>query len=258
MFRVTAALTGSFLLATPALAMPLTEWGTTAQASTADCISSCTNVDFGPPSGGPMQSSAATSLTDTKGSAAAAAALDPGSGIATPLLRAEAFSKSSLGSAFGTAFGVEGYTNTSGSVQSYTLNILLEAFVGDLGAGDGKVTADVIAWRTANFFFSSDRATLLFEASATIVDEAQLLVDLSEIPSANGSVSFTLDPGESVYVWARLKADARRDMSFADAFSTLTTSFTDPTGLAAASLPEPGPLALLAGAALGLAGGRRR
>jgi len=258
MIRTIAALAGSLVLTAPAWAVPLTEWGTTAQVSTANCPSFCTNVAFGPASGGALQSSAATSISDTKGSAAAAAALDPASGIQTPLLRAEAFSGGGLGSAFGTAFGVEGYTNTSGTPRSYTLNILLDGLVGDLGTGNGKLTADLIAWQVTNFFFSSDRATLLFEAGATILDETQLLIDLSATTSASGSISFTLAPGESVYVWALLEADARRDLSSADAFSTLTTSFSDPTGLVAASLPEPNALALLGCAAWVLTRERRR
>ncbi len=75
-----------------------------------------------------------------------------------------------------------------------------------------------------------------------------LVIDDDETLETEGSFTFTLDPGESVYVWAYMRAEAERDASYADAFGTLTFDFADDTGLAAAStVPSPGTAALLAG-----------
>ena len=75
-----------------------------------------------------------------------------------------------------------------------------------------------------------------------------LVIDDDETLETEGSFTFTLDPGESVYVWAYMRAEAERDESYADAFGTLTFDFADETGLAAAStVPSPGTAALLAG-----------
>ena len=69
-----------------------------------------------------------------------------------------------------------------------------------------------------------------------------------------GTLSFTLEPGEQIYLYALMDVEAEREMSFADAFSTLQAGFQDSTGLVAASqVPEPATGTLLGLGLLGMA-----
>lgn len=244
--------------------LPLTEWGTTTRTSTAECPSFCTNFDFGPATGGYNQASAPTSsIADAKGSAAAEASLDPGAGLALPVLRAEASSQSaSLGSAFGTAFAVEGYTYDGSGSGDFTLDITLTGTVSDATPADGdtSIEATVYLFREENFAFVQDIPTLIFEYGAVEIDSQVLSIAGNETDAVrSGSLSFSLAPGESVYLWTQLRAEAERDLSFADAFSTLTHGFRDATGLSSASnVPEPATAVLLGTAVAGLAAARRR
>lgn len=260
MTRSTAAVLAALTLL-PMSAEALSEWGATATTSAANCPSFCTSFVFGASTGGPNENAAFSSVSDARGNAMASAALDEGSGISTPLLQAEAYSSSaSVGSAFGTAFAVEGYTYLGGGTGEFTLDITLDGSVSDPTPADGDtdIVAEVYLFAEENFAFFSDIGTLVFEFGATVIDDTTLV--LTSDGSLSSSVSISLAPGESFYLWARLRASAERDLSFADAFSTLTTSFEDATGLVAASVPEPSSLLLGFGvfAALGLSRPRRR
>ncbi len=262
-FSLAVALLLILGLGSSASAVPLTEWGTTATTSTADCPSFCTNFTFGTSTGGFQQTTAGSTVSTVRGNAAAEASLDPSAGLAVPLLKAEAYSASAgLGSAFATAYAAEGYTYLGGGTGNFTLDITLSGSVSDPTPADGdtSITATVYVFQEENFFFGFDIATLIFEAGATEIDSTTLSISGNETGGVrNGSVSFSLAPGESVYLWTQLRAEAERDLSFADAFSTLTTSFQDGTGLSAAStIPEPTTALLLGVGLLGLGARRRR
>src|SRR4029453_4298750 len=76
-----------------------------------------------------------------------------------------------------------------------------------------------------------------------------------------GPLVFTLEPGDTFYVWATLFATAdSRDAtpSSADAFHTLTMQFDDASGLVPATVPEPGEATAMAWALVVLGALARR
>ena len=270
-------------------AVPLDDWATGATTAVYDCTGvsalfcpfTPVSVINGPEGGGVMQSSASSTI-DTNpplGHAQAYAELNPATGVAIPVLKAESFSDSEDGGAAASAFAVEAYTNTSGSTQSYDLDFLLDAVMVkdettplDLGttvvAGGFVVKAD-----SGLYSFSSDFETVIDNLSFPSVITLELIATDLLIALPNGgvpqnlqdTVNFDLADGESAYVLAFLTAQAMRDLSSADAFSTLTVEFQDPIGLVSASnsgsteVPEPGSLGLMAlGAILTLAARRSR
>ncbi|NIP19320.1 MAG: PEP-CTERM sorting domain-containing protein, partial [Xanthomonadales bacterium] len=106
-----------------------------------------------------------------------------------------------------------------------------------------------------NFSFSQDSGTMLFESTSQLWPGFESFANNLgpdgfdiDIKNFTGSVSeqrsfdFTVDPGDSFYVWARLVTTADNP-GVADAFTTLTASFTNVDGLSPAAVPEPGYLA---------------
>ena len=234
----------------------LTQWGTTASARTASCPSFCTSFAFGPSDGGQEEASASTNFSDSRGDAAGAAMLDASSGISLPTLRAQAFvTGSGTSSAFGSALGVEGYTYNGASARTFDLDIMLTGTVFDPTPADGdtSIDASVSVFGASFFEFGFDYASLVFEFGVTDLGTSDLTL-LNGNTSASDTLTFTVQPGQSFFIQTTLGASAERDMSSADAFSTLSLAFQDANGLTAASgtvVPEPGTAILFA---LGLAG----
>jgi len=247
------------LLSIAAHATPLDEWGTEVTVSTANCPSFCTDFTFGPASGGQGQATANSTQDDGRGRAKGFVSMDPATGLEMPLLKAEAYSYTSQGSGFSTVFATEGYTYTGSGSKQFNLDITLTASVHDPTTPndlDTFVSAKIYVFEAADFAFTDDLSSLLFEYKAVVVDSVEYSIrpDDPDAGDANRQTTFTftLDSGDSVYLWVLMDAEAEREQSYADAYSTLETSFQDPGGLVAASaIPEPGTAALLV---LGLAG----
>lgn len=257
------ALVGLWIPAQAAVA--LSEFGARASASTATCPSFCTDFEFAMTEGGVGSLFADTGLSDFRGNAAAQVTLDGSSGLSMPELKAEAYvTGPTIGggvqsSAFGTAFGVEGYTYQGLGPKTFNLDVDLTGQVVDSTPADGDtdIVADIYIFAESNFLFISDIGTLVFEAGATEITSTRLRLTAGQT-QAQDTLTFDLSPGESIYLWALLSADAERDLSFADAFSTVTTAFQDQDGLTSASgglVPEPALIGLLA---LGIAATLRR
>jgi hypothetical protein len=85
---------------------------------------------------------------------------------------------------------------------------------------------------------------------------------IDQITTADGlhtlGVAVTLDPGDTVWVWATVQTPAPNG-SIVDASHTLITGWDNPADLTpAVSVPEPATLALIGAALLGIAATRRR
>lgn len=239
--------------AAEALAVP-TEWRTQVQVS----VGSGTGTQFAFDGGLNVASSSQT-LSSGSNNALAEASSDLSVTGFVPTLRARATAAPT--SAQAVAWGVQGYTNVGADPLSTTLFLNLTADI----TGSNDVKARLYLFEEANFDFSTDPGTILFESSSQLwpgfdsfANNAgptgfDVLFNNHTGPvNEQRSFDFTVQPGDSFYVWSRLVATAD-NTGVADAFGTLTASFSNIQGLEpAAVVPEPSAFILLATALLAL------
>ncbi|MEQ8661196.1 MAG: hypothetical protein RLW62_10295 [Gammaproteobacteria bacterium] len=220
------------------------------------------NADF---DGGEGFDFAYSEISNGNGSARAEAAVS-GPGIPQISLRVEAFSGSNS-RASASAAAMRKYVY-SGPTSDIELSIGLDgALVDGSQPPDAFLRANIMAVIARDLDFFGDYGTFAFEvipgtAGAVVADEVELdfyqlgLVGLG-MQNVGAQLAFTLEDGDSLFIWASLVGYGIRGGS-ADAFNTLGMEFTagNLAGITAAPVPLPAPLALLAsGLLLGL---RRR
>jgi hypothetical protein len=283
------AVASCFAIATSAAAAPL--WGTLADASLGDMRSTGGQNNFTfagstDPADGEGVSSASASIDDSaqldsrgtgpwsRGFVDASATLTGGAIPAPAILRARAVLTGNVSdqsgvtdaSGFATSFASDEfqYLGTSAGMLSitFTLTGRLDNSPSDPTFQTG-VFGGVAVFPSANYVFTSDHDELVFTLGVTPKDEDWL--DTLVVTTGNGSATFTrtttltfsVAPGEVFYVWQRLATWAAGDDRFADAYSTLTSSFDQPQLVRSLSVPEPAHAALLLAAGVGLAKRRR-
>ena len=161
--------------------------------------------------------------------------------------------------------GVQGYTY-SGPAKTITLDLSLSATIDDGSEGEAEAFARIAVIFTDQLDFFTDFGTAVFEAapSGSVREISQSDLRITSSTSGNmHSLSFDVLEGDEFLIWAGLQARAWRGGE-ADAFSTLTMMFDDPTGLTAAAMPTVSAVPLPAGiwlfgtALIGLVGFSRR
>jgi hypothetical protein len=277
-------------IGTGASAAPL--WGTLADVSLGDMRSNGGQSNFSfdgssDPADGEGVASSSASIDDSaqldsrgtgpwnRGFVDASATLS-GSATATPAtLRARAILTGNVSdqsgvvdaTAFATAFASDEFQyigTTPGSLSiTFTLTGTVDNSPSDPTFQTG-VFGGVAVFPSANYAFTSDHDDLVFNLGAT--PKAEDFLSKFNVTTGNGTTSFTrtvtltfnVAPGETFYVWQRLAAWVAGDDRFADAYSTLTSSFDQPHLVRSlATVPEP-EIALLLGVAFVAMAARRR
>ena len=183
-----------------------------------------------------------------------------------PILGAEGFSGSN--SRIGTsAVGMLSYTYTGGTPTTISLDINLDGERGGTtDPGDAFVNSDVAVILGSVDDFITDYPTFIFEVvpgtpGLSVLGESNLSLGLNAGQTTlTDSISFTLNPGDEIFVWAGIEAGGTRG-GFGDAFNTLSMSFSDDTGIAPSDIsavPVPAAVWLFGSGLLGLVGVARR
>ncbi|RKF18740.1 PEP-CTERM sorting domain-containing protein [Alginatibacterium sediminis] len=242
------------LSANMAVAGVITGVGSYAATSTSsNCPSYCTSGDdYYESMGGEYQSTAQSELSNYAAAKAFSGFVD---GSYLPLLRVET-SAAYRQRAGATAFSVQNYTNTSGSDRTIGLNLNLHGSVG--GSGSNSLSASVAIMRGSLLEWYPDFATLVYEfgGGLRVGDPTNTYISSGQDVNVPASLSFDLEEGESFFVVAAMYASSKD--GYADAWNTLSMSFSDGSGLQAAlqpiaqSVPEPASLALMVIALAGL------
>ena len=261
----------------PAQAVTLTQWGTSASASSADCSLpgfGCSKLDFlfnpiidGSSNGGLNQTS--TQLLDDvnpdgRGTVSASVALQ--GGLSIPELKAIATSVDADGWVSAMAMGIQGYqftgtdgttisldsaltgsvTNTSGSdVTGLSVGVWLmmddPAFVFPTATSMSDLLLQIVLMPIVDSFSWEDLITGAVDRSTTTTDMSSRL-------------QLTLNNGDEFYVLAALTAAADGTGAVADAFSTFGMSFNTTELVSASAVPVPAAAWLFGSGLLGLVG----
>lgn len=235
-------------------------WGSESSASVADrrFTSSATNFNFAPTQGGAGQLTSSNSLAEPRGEAYGSSALDASNGISVPLVRTFASTNGGNSAAFGSSVAIEGYTYSGAAPAIFSLDANLSGSVVNPDNNFAGNFAGLSIWQASSpfageFFFSTDEGAYLELGFNNL---AQLNLSQNGIGTDDllaGTMSWEMQPGETVYLFARGLSRVFGPNSIADARNTLTMSFQDSTGLTSLSggtvIPEP------SGALLALLGG---
>ncbi len=220
--------------------------------------------------GGLLETSSSISLVSPFGNASSEASSSLSGNGYIPTLRATAVAGSTRAQAV--AWGVQGFSNMSSESLSTTLLMNLTAEV----TGGNDVSASVYLFQDENFEFYTDRGTMLFESTSMLWPGFKEFTnnlgptgfdvqkrDITGSVNESRSFDFTVDPGDSFYIWAQLVATADQTGEV-NAFNTLTASLTNIEGLQPAAsdsnsvVPEPAGLTYFFVAAIGLLAGCAR
>lgn len=235
-------------------------WGSRSSASVADrrFTATSTNFNSAPSDGGGGSLSSFSSLTETRGSSSGFSILDASNGLSVPLLRTFASTNNGNWAAFGSSVAIEGYTYNGTETATFNLDAALTGSVVNMDndfAGNfatlsiwtpqGGFDSPILARSTVvddNFFFSTDEGSYL-EFGFNRLDTLRLEQNgIGTDDLLSGTLSWSMEPGETVYLWASARSTVFGPSSTADARNTLTTSFQDATGLTSLSggvIPEP-------------------
>jgi hypothetical protein len=175
-------------------------------------------------------------------------------GALTPVLRAEAFADdlTSLSDPYinGEAYALQTYRNSSGTTQTYTLNLNLDGDVLD-APGSSYIDAEVGVFIGSDIFASytsCSPGTAQYLAGfnswacgAQVAAGFTPYIEISGgLQSISDTVSFDIAAGDSFTLYAELLALTFG--GYADAFSTLDMTFDDTTNLIALGDMSPVPV----------------
>ena len=154
------------------------------------------------------------------------------------------------------------YTGTASTTLSlsYTLEGIVSETPDDITEITGIYARMAVLADTPNYRFLPFLDTLVFEQGATLLDSERLEITQDTdgvMASQTATLSFNVNPGDTFYVWQKLNVAAVRGTRFADAFNTLTSTFSEPQNVRSLSAPEPASLVLVAFAGISMVMARR-
>jgi hypothetical protein len=247
-----------WVVQTPAIT--LTEWGTSASASSADCtIVLCSKTDFllfnpiidGPSDGGLNQTSAALlDYVNPEGRGTVSASIALQGGLSIPILKARAESVDANGWVSALAMGIQGYQFTGSDGTTISLDSALTGSVTNTSGSD--VTGlSVGVWLIMGdpavvFPTATSLSDLVLQIAVMPIVDSFTWEDLSTGVVDRGTTTtdtgdqleITLNNGDEFYVLAALTAAADGTGAVADAFSTFEMGFNT-TELVPAVVPAP-------------------
>ncbi len=218
--------------------------------------------NFAPGDGGAGSNSASTSISETRGSASGSVTLNTGSPIRTPLIRTFAQTGPAAAAAFGGATGVEAYIYQGAAPATFSVNVNLSGTVTNPATDFSRNQARVSIYLSQpelmlqglpeedpepdlffqpEFFFTTDRGSLV-ESGLSPVSDLQLFQGgiTPDDDILSGTLTWTMNPGDTAYLWAQGSSNAYGPNATSDARNTLTLNFVNATGLTALSaIPEP-------------------
>ena len=156
-------------------------------------------------------------------------------------------------------FQYTGSTPTTLSI-SFTLEGIVSENPVDPTGITGLYARMAVLADTPNYQFLPFLDTLVFELGATLIDTESMQITedtAGGLAMRTATLDVFVNPGDTFYVWQKLNVAAVRGTRFADAFNTLTSTFSEPQNVRSLSAPEPASLVLVAIAGISIVMARR-
>lgn len=231
----TSLVFGALLLPMAVQAIVLVQpptFGVATSANTAgNCPSFCRGGEFSSTEGGGEFALSASSSNSTYAQASASASFASAQNL---LPEMHAFASSDVGRrGSGTAFAIQAYRYTGALSRAVQIDLALTGSVADNASGyvSNNVSASVAVLRAEQLGWSTDFGSVVFESGSERLDLIDLGINAPGVNMATGMLSFDIDPGDLLFVVARLSAGAQNGV--ADANNTLVLSFGTTGGGAA-------------------------
>lgn len=151
------------------------------------------------------------------------------------------------------ALSVQKFTYSGAEAYDFVLNFNLHGDVSSTATSPLRADIGIILADQVNFYSSSSFSTNFFEGGGLMgkkLGYEALFLGNGVNKNAADSITFNIQPGDSFFVYASVRAYAKN--GFVNAWNTLTMNFTDSSGLQAGSfippqnaIPEPPTVVLM-------------
>ncbi|MEM9529411.1 MAG: hypothetical protein AAGA23_00690 [Pseudomonadota bacterium] len=178
--------------------------------------------------GGEFSTGTAITLTYNPAQRGFAAASFTGD-VFSPVLRSSSRTPVDAGNAIDAiATAVQGYTYLGAAPADYSVQVSLSGTVAQPASNsEGVIRGRAAVYRYENARFSTDFSSFILEEVASegeVLATAQLFL-LPTLDLSQGTLDFTLNPGDEVYVWMQLSTKSERG-AVVDATNTFDLTFT--------------------------------
>lgn len=183
-------------------------------------------LDFQVLNGGEFASFATAGINNSSGTSSASVQFT--GNVFSPVLRAQSSSPSGTTASDAIATGVQAWTYTGTNAQTFSIDASLTGTISEpTSSAEGAIEGRIAAYLYDNASFGTNYSSFILEEVAltgTLLDNDQSFLTPS-LDARTASITFTLNPGDEVYIWMQLETKSERG-AIVDASGTFLMDFS--------------------------------